>query len=727
MSPKKTADVKADAAAPAKKAAAKKPATKKATTKKTAATKTASANKATKATEKKLTAAQVEAAKEAEVLAGSNQTPAEIKEALSTLKAEAEAGAKYIEAVDQVKPYEPKKEEPVVEKAAPKKAVKETPAQAAAAAKAKEADVIEQSNQTPAEIKEALSTLKAEAEAGAKYIEAVDQVKPYEPVEVEKPAAKAPAKKAAKAPAKKAAKAVKETAKEAEIIAGSNQTPEQIKEAVKTLKAEAEAGAKIIEAVDQIKPYEPVEVEKPAKKAAKKPAKKAVKETPAQAAAAAKAKEADVIEQSNQTPEQIKDALATLKAEAEAGAKYIEAVDAVKGTPYTPEQLSRQVLAAKAFAEGCAQKNLSARSKADGAKAAKLYKKPAKKAAKAVSASAAGKKIANDIMQEAKAETRLQQLIKEVPGTPYETVVKDVEKKAAMESRKALAAKAKTAPIVSKPQTSEEEKNAFYSTLDDYTLLEMAQALGLNLDMDGLKKELTYALDLDEQIAKYLDEAKKANKKFSFEVDGFDTTVIPFLCRRIAATLPNKAADNVALAKKINADVDRILINEGINDSAVYKDLLDDVRQILVYAQHHNLHTLAEVSEAIPADLGKLVDRFMTVAYTILPGWQYNDVKYYEGFIYGVMAQFDDLVHLQNRALMDIADLYIKHGDYQNGNNGYGYVLRENQLKDQIYYRFAHVYEPFDLQRAKNIAQDALRVIDGRYDYYPKILEILQK
>ncbi|MBF0580345.1 hypothetical protein IM774_11310 [Erysipelotrichaceae bacterium RD49] len=726
MSPKKTADVKADATAPAKKAAAKKTAIKKATTKKTAAAKTASANKASKTTEKKLTAAQVQAAKEAEVLAGSNQTPAEIKEALSTLNAEAIDGEKYIEAVDQVKPYEPKKEEPAAPKAAPEKAVKETPAQAAAAAKAKEAEVLAGSNQTPAEIKEALSTLNAEAIDGEKYIEAVDQVKPYEPVEV-KPAAKAPAKKAAK----KTAKASKETAKEAaaakkdELVAQSNQTPEQIKEAFNTLKAEDAAGQKYIEAVDQVKPYEPAEV-KPAKKAAKKPDKKAVKETPAQAAAAAKAKEADIIEQSNQTPAEIKEAFTTLQAEEIAGQKYIEAVDANQDAPYTPEQLSRQVLAAKAFAEGCAQKNLAARSKAGGAKAAKLYKKPSKKA-KAVSASAAGKKIASDIMKEAKAETRLQQLIKEVPGTPYETVVKEVEKKAAMESRKALAAKAKTAPLAGKPQTSEEEKNTFYSTLDDYTLLEMAQALGLNLDLEGLKQELTHALDIDEQIAKYLDEAKKANKKFTFEVDGFDTTVIPFLCRRIAATLPNKAADNVALAKKISTDVDRILINEGMNDSAIYKDLLDDVRQVLVYAQHHNLHTLEEVSEAIPADLDKLVDRFMTVAYTILPGWQYNDVKYYEGFIYGVMAQFDDLVHLQNRTLMDIADLYIKHGDYQNGNSGYGYVLRENQLKDQIYYRFAHVYEPFDLQRAKNIAQDALRVIDGRYDYYPKILEILQK
>ncbi len=653
MSPKKTADVKADATAPVKKAAAKKTATKKATTKKTAATKTASANKATKTAEKK-----VAAAKEAEVIAESYRTPAEIKAALNTLNEEAIAGEKYIEAVDKVKPY------------------------------------------VPEEIKE-------EPKAPAK-----------------KAAAKKPAAK--KAPVKKETPAQVEAAKEAEVIAESNQTPAEIKAAEETLKAEAIDGAKITEAIDQLA-EEKAAPKAPAKKAAaKKPAaKKAAvkKETPAQVEAA---KEAEVIAESNQTPAEIKAAEATLKEEAIAGAKIIEAVDAVKGTPYTPEQLSRQTLAAKAFAEGCAQKNLAARSKAAAEKAAKLYKKPAK-AAKAVSAKAAGNQIANDIMKEAMAENRLLKLIKEVPGTPYEVVIADIEKKAAMESRKALAAKATTAPETKAPETPVEEKYAFYDTLDDYTLLEMAKTLGVDIDMDTLKNELTSALDLDEQINTYMDKAIAANKNYTFEVDGFDTSVIPYLCRRIAATLPNKAADNVDLAKKINADVDRILINEGMNDSAVYKDLLDDVRKILVYAQHNNLHTLEEVAKVIPADLDKLIDRFMTVAYTILPGWQYNDVKYYEGFIYGVMAQFDDLVKWQNRALMDIADLYIKHGDYQNGNSGYGYVLRENQLKDQIYYRFAHVYEPFDLQRAKNIAQDALRVIDGRYDYYPKILEILQK
>lgn len=364
------------------------------------------------------------------------------------------------------------------------------------------------------------------------------------------------------------------------------------------------------------------------------------------------------------------------------------------------------------------QTNLSARSKAAAAAGAKGFKKPARrKKAKAAAA----------IPVESNAAKNLESMIPEVAGTPYEKVLEQVKEKAAMESRKELAARSRK--VLAKPSVkdlSEEQKN-FYGSLDDNTLLEMANAAGLNLNLDQLKEELTKAPDVDEQVDKYLAKVAKASKPLVYSVDGFDASVIPFLCKKIAATLPNKAQDNVDLAKKITKDTDRMLINEGMNDSAIYKDLLDDVRQILVIAQHNNLHTLDEVEEMIPADLHKLVNRFMDVAYTILPGWQYNDVKYYEGFIYGVMAQFDDLANLQNKALMDIADLYIKHGDYQKGNDGYGYVLRENQLKDQIYYRFADVYVPIDLQRAKSIAQDALRIIDGRYDYYPKIIEILQK
>lgn len=389
-----------------------------------------------------------------------------------------------------------------------------------------------------------------------------------------------------------------------------------------------------------------------------------------------------------------------------------------------PAMASRIALAQKSAGENTAQNNLEARSKADGAVAAKGYKKPTRK--KAAKAKNPAKVEMEAIINEMNAGARIMKMIEEVPGVPFEEAIQAVKDQAAMASRIALASKKVVSNMDQTTQFTQDSAK-FYNDLDDYTMIEMFNALGVDMTLDTLKDQLSATLDIETQIKTYLDQVSEEGKAYTFEKDGFDLSVIPFLCNRVAETLPNKAQDNVMLAKKITADVDRMLINDGLNDSAIYNDLMDDVRKVLVFAQRNGVSTLAECEKTVPADLQVLVDRFMTVAYTILPGWQYNDVKYYEGFIYAVVAQFDDLVGQQNRVLMDIADLYIKHGDYQRGNDDYGYVLRENQIKDQIYYRYASVYEPFDPQRAKNIAQDALRVIDSRYEYHQKIVDILNK
>lgn len=623
-------------------------------------------------------AARSAAALKAFNLEQSDQNASVRDERLAVIGEEAMDGEKIIEAIDKITdaPYQ------------------EGPAQ--------KAEILAGSHQSAALRNERLETINEEVKDGQKIVEAIDKIDdaPYQ-----------------KEPAKKAKKSVKSSqkAQEAEILAGSDQSAAVRDARLANIAAEAEDGQKIIEAIDKIDdaPYQ-----------------KAAKPKKARAARNKKAEEAQILAGSHQSAALRSKRLETINEEVKDGQKIVEAIDKIDDAPYQKEETaakpdeksaaaaSRKELAVKSAEENNVQTNLSARSKAAAAAGAKGFKKPARrKKAKAAAA----------IPVESNAAKNLESMIPEVAGTPYEKVLEQVKEKAAMESRKELAARSRK--VLAKPSVkdlSEEQKN-FYGSLDDNTLLEMANAAGLNLNLDQLKEELTKAPDVDEQVDKYLAKVAKASKPLVYSVDGFDASVIPFLCKKIAATLPNKAQDNVDLAKKITKDTDRMLINEGMNDSAIYKDLLDDVRQILVIAQHNNLHTLDEVEEMIPADLHKLVNRFMDVAYTILPGWQYNDVKYYEGFIYGVMAQFDDLANLQNKALMDIADLYIKHGDYQKGNDGYGYVLRENQLKDQIYYRFADVYVPIDLQRAKSIAQDALRIIDGRYDYYPKIIEILQK
>lgn len=618
--------------------------------------------------QKNLSARSIAAAK-ALTLEESDQSAPVREQRIDAIAAEAKDGEKIIEAIDKVD------DAPYQEKPAPKARASK------ALKKAEQAEILAGADQSVSQIDARMDVIAAEVKDGVKIIEAIDKIDdaPYQ-----------------KAPAKKKAVKTDPAAEKAQMIAGSHQSAAVREERIADIAQSVKDGQKIAQAIDKV------------------------------------GEEEKILEGSDQSAPVRTQRIDEIAAEAKDGEKIIEAIDKVDDAPYQLEEIgekkeksaasaSRAELAQKSVDENNVQKNLSARSETAAKAAAKGFKKPARKrkakAAKAASAPEASKA----------AKERLLVLIPETEGTPYEETVAQIEKKAAMASRKELAARTKNVITSSNPKVLSDEQKKFYGSLDNNTLVEMANAAGLHLNLDQLKEELTKAPDVDDQIDKYLAKVAKAAKPLVYSVDGFDASVIPFLCKKIAATLPNKAQDNVDLAKKIAKDTDRMLINEGMNDSAIYKDLLDDVRRILVIAQHNNLYTLDEVEKIIPADLHKLVDRFMEVAYTILPGWQYNDVKYYEGFIYGVMAQFDDLANLQNKALMDIADLYIKHGDYQKGNDGYGYVLRENQLKDQIYFRFANVYVPIDLQRAKSIAQDALRIIDGRYDYYPKIIEILQK
>ena len=131
--------------------------------------------------------------------------------------------------------------------------------------------------------------------------------------------------------------------------------------------------------------------------------------------------------------------------------------------------------------------------------------------------------------------------------------------------------------------------------------------------------------------------------------------------------------------------------------------------------------------EEIGIDVEKFVEEFMDLAYSVLKTWKYEDVDYYEHFIYAVLSQLEDLHDTyRNRIMMDVADLYILHGDYGLGDADYGYILRENQIKDYIYYRYASIYEGVDKDKAKQIANQALQFVDDRFTYYPNIIAVLE-
>ncbi len=369
-----------------------------------------------------------------------------------------------------------------------------------------------------------------------------------------------------------------------------------------------------------------------------------------------------------------------------------------------------------------------------------VEKKPAAK--KTTAKKAATKKAEEPAKEEKKAPAK--------KTAAKKTVVKEQDEKAEKAKEAAVDApslnevtieevKAVTAPVEEpkkpaeepakeekkEPKASAEEKAAAYNAFNLDTIMEMANELGIEKTYDDYKKMLIANND-PEQIAKDLAQEATKAESFTFEEDGYDVDLIPVLVAKVSDTIDWDAANLLPLGDRIQEACAMELGEDALANTNVYNTLFDTVREVLMIAQQENVHDLAQINEMTGADVKALVVKFMDVAYDILKSWQYNDVKYYEGFIYSVLSQFEELhQQLGTRAMMDVADLLILHGDFGLGDANYHYIIRENNIKDMIYFRFANVYRGIDRDKARAIAHEALQWVDGRYDYYQAILDIL--
>ena len=329
----------------------------------------------------------------------------------------------------------------------------------------------------------------------------------------------------------------------------------------------------------------------------------------------------------------------------------------------------------------------------------------------------------------AKAEEKKVEAKKEEPVKAEEKKVEAKKEEPAKAEEKKAEVK-KEEPVVVEEQATEtispEEKAKVYADFSLDTLIDMARALGIDKGYDDYKNILLDESDLDKIIASLKEEAKLADT-FLYEDDGFDIDMIPVLLSKVGDTMELKASDFDDLSNRVNKAMQLELSDDALANTEVYNELFDTVRQVLILAQRRNIRSLEEIDRYLRADVKALVIKFMDVAYEVLKNWQYKDVKYYEGFIYSVLSQFDALHdELGNRAMMDVADLLIVHGDYGLGDANYRYIIRENALKDMIYFRFANIYRDIDRDKARAIANEALQWVDGRYDYYPAIIDILE-
>ena len=350
------------------------------------------------------------------------------------------------------------------------------------------------------------------------------------------------------------------------------------------------------------------------------------------------------------------------------------------------------------------------------AKPVEEKKAPAKKATAAKKAPA--KKAEAKPVEEKKASAKKATAAKKAPAKKAEA--KPVEEKKAP-AKKTTTKKATTKKVNTKKMTKEEQ----YAKLSLDTCLDLAKAMSMDVTRDSIIQQLILNPDV-KSVSKDLINKYQLTGKFNFEEDGYDEGLVEVLVSKVFETAdikPQKAED-------LQADVNRALnytFTDVVADGDEYKAQFDTMRKVLMIAQHKDIHDSKKLDEEIGIDVEKFVEEFMNLAYSVLKTWKYEDVDYYEHFIYAVLSQLEDLHDTyRNRIMMDVADLYILHGDYGLGDADYGYILRENQIKDYIYYRYASIYEGVDKDKAKQIANQALQFVDDRFTYYPNIITVLE-
>ena len=288
-------------------------------------------------------------------------------------------------------------------------------------------------------------------------------------------------------------------------------------------------------------------------------------------------------------------------------------------------------------------------------------------------------------------------------------------------TKKTTTKKTTTKKATTKKMTKEEQ----YAKLSLDTCLDLAKAMSMDVTRDSIIQQLILNPDV-KSVSENLVNKYQLTGKFNFEEDGYDEGLVEVLVSKVFETAdikPQKPED-------LQADVTHALnykFTDVVADGEEYKDQFDTMRKVLMIAQHKDIHDSKKLDEEIGIDVEKFVEEFMDLAYSVLKTWKYEDVDYYEHFIYAVLSQLEDLHDTyRNRIMMDVADLYILHGDYGLGDADYGYILRENQIKDYIYYRYASIYEGVDKDKAKQIANQALQFVDDRFTYYPNIIAVLE-
>ena len=394
------------------------------------------------------------------------------------------------------------------------------------------------------------------------------------------------------------------------------------------------------------------------------------------------------------------------------------------------EEVKKPAAAKKAESKAAKKEAAAAQEanvKADTATKVEKASAKAEKTAKKETAKPAATKTKEVKAVEKKAEAKV------AKASAKKAVAKtvDVKKEEAKKTKEAKTAVKKTAKATKPTAKKATAKKADSEKLDQYAVRSLTDCIN---DMKKMQVQYDYEdyyrLLLDEpdlkKLASNIIEGNHIKENhYDYKELGYDMDLVAVTLEKVAETMEVKAADFKEYKKAITKSLRFKMSGDAEANAAEYLDEFKLAEKLLMIGQRKNITDAEVLSDTIGADVNEYFKHFFELAYDLLPSWQYDDVKFYENFAYAILSQFNDLYQSeQQRIQIDVADLYIKHGDYQLGDEMYGYILRDNQIKDYIYYRYASVYKDIDFNKAKSIAYSSFQYVDDRYTYYPNILEI---
>lgn len=394
------------------------------------------------------------------------------------------------------------------------------------------------------------------------------------------------------------------------------------------------------------------------------------------------------------------------------------------------EEVKKPAAAKKAESKAAKKEAAAAQEanvKADTATKVEKASAKAEKTAKKETAKPAAAKTKEVKAVEKKAEAKV------AKASAKKAVAKtvDVKKEEAKKTKEAKTAVKKTAKATKPTAKKATAKKADSEKLDQYAVRSLTDCINdmkkmqVQYDYEDYYRLLLDEPDLKKLASNIIEGNHIKENNYDYKELGYDMDLVAVTLEKVAETMEVKAADFKEYKKAITKSLRFKMSGDAEANAAEYLDEFKLAEKLLMIGQRKNITDAGVLNDTIGADVNEYFKHFFELAYDLLPSWQYDDVKFYENFAYAILSQFNDLYQSeQQRIQIDVADLYIKHGDYQLGDEMYGYILRDNQIKDYIYYRYASVYKDIDFNKAKSIAYSSFQYVDDRYTYYPNILEI---